>query len=293
MTKTKFLAAGLLAAALLGHEARGQTAYNTGDLLLGLEKPGTTNQYVVDLGPASYFITLSESPGTITDITTSDYSGAGLGNIAADLANATSGFGSTWYANSATQGQNVQWGIFGATSNISGGTTGSGGTFSLPKNTLFETIAETVPGSGSTAPAEASSSGQGTVNSLFKSFAGSGGFKNSTETANSQYATFGPGITWTSEDPSADAFQIGNGIEQPQGAGITAIGPTNSELDLYELIPTGDTGSTGSGTELGSFTLDSSGNLDFTAAVPEPSTWAILGLGTGILAFARRNRRRA
>ncbi|MGI9173654.1 MAG: PEP-CTERM sorting domain-containing protein [Chthoniobacterales bacterium] len=42
----------------------------------------------------------------------------------------------------------------------------------------------------------------------------------------------------------------------------------------------------------GTFALDSTGNILFTAAVPEPSTYALLGLG-GIAAIGALMRRRA
>ena len=290
MKQTNILLLGVLAAAGLAFlapaaHATGQVTYSSGDILLGFEEPGNGNDYIVDLGPASYFITLSQTPGT-TDITTAAYSGAGLGNIDADLlsTSGSGGFGASWYANSNTAGSNVQWGVFGDTK-------GFGGNFGLPGNTLFETVAEQTPGGGSTAPAESSPSSQGSIASEFNSFAS--GFNNADATTNSTHATFQltTGLTsWTANDPSLAAFGGPIGIEQPQSG--SNIGPTNSQLDLYELIPTGDAGSTGKGGELGDFTLTSTGQLEFTsAAVPEPSTYAMVGLGAILLVFFRRNRK--
>jgi hypothetical protein len=283
------LLAGAAAALLAPPSAHAQQSisYSAGDLLLGFEKPGNSYDYIVDLGPASYFLTLSLTPGT-TDITTSAHSGAGLGDIAADLSatGGSGGFGASWYNNSATQGANVQWGVIGATYGF-----GSTPQFGLPGNTIFETIAEPTPGQGSTAPAESSQSSQGDVVSNIEAFAGNGSFQNEESTANSNYATFQPtssATSWTSNDPSELAFGGSGGIEQPTSG--TYIGPTNSELDLYELIPTGFSGSTGTGDLLGSFTLDSSGDLDFTsaAAVPEPSAYGTIALGAAFLLFFRR-----
>jgi hypothetical protein len=95
-------------------------------------------------------------------------------------------------------------------------------------------------------------------------------------------------VSWSGQAPSTNAFGIGNGIEQN---GIDN-GPTNSELDLYELIPT-DKGGTGTGTLLGSFELTSGGTLDFisAAAVPEPSTYAAIGIGAAFLLVFRRTRK--
>lgn len=291
MKHKHLLPLGLLAGAavaFLAPSAHAQVTFANGNIFLGFEEPGNGYDYVVNLGPASYFVGLSTTPGT-TNITNSDYGGAGLGNLAADLAStsASGGFGAQWYNNSATQGDNLQWGVFGAI-NPFGNSTGFSG------DTIFETIAESTPGSGSTAPTESSPSSQGTEESKFASF--STDFKGSADTANSTVATFeatSGGASWTSEDPSEAAFSGPVGIEQPTSG--TYIGPTNSELDLYELIPTGDTGATGTGTLLGSFELTSAGNLEFTsaatAAVPEPSTYAAIGLGAAFLLLFRRTRK--
>jgi len=281
--------AGLLAAAALAFLApsghAGTVAYSTGDLVLGFEDPGNANDYVVDLGSASYFISLASSPGT-TNITANDPAyGVSLGNIAADL---SATYGSTWYANNATQGTNVQWGVFGETANL--GTSISG----VPIDTAFLTVGENTPGSGSIAPTEFSSTTQNGWNTKFGIFSNPGaGFNNGTATSNSAYATVESDSTyggaWSNNSPSTNAFTIGFGIEQPTEG--TYTGPTNSELDLYELIPT-NKGGTGTGVLLGDFTLNSSGALSFTsAAVPEPSTYAAIGLGAAFLLFFRRSRK--
>ena len=294
MKKTKLLAAGLVAAAaaaVLAPSARAQNTVNTGDLFIGFEEPGVSYDYVIDLGPANYFIGLAATPGT-TDITTADPNhggGLGLGNIASDLSNV---FGANWATNSLVTGSNVQWGVIGATSNSAGGLTGAGGTFGLPKNTLFETSAELTPGTQSS-PLPTNTSGvQGTVNTNIIGFESN--FNNSTQTANSNYAeiqtvdaTNDPD-SWTGENPSAEAFGNSYSIEQPTSGAF--IGPTNSVLDLYELKPQNG----GTGVDLGSFSLTSAGDLDFTsaAAVPEPSTYAAIGIGAAFLVLFRRNRKR-
>jgi hypothetical protein len=282
MNKINILSAGLLAAAgvaLLAPSVRAQdVTYTAGDLLLGFEKPGSTNDYVVDLGPATEFVTLSESPGT-TDLTTF----LSLGNIAADLAS-SSGFGSNW-ATTAAFGSNLQWGVFGAIGNF--------GALGLQPDTIFLTQAEPIPGTRSTAPTELNSSTQGDVLTGFNSFS-QNGFNNETDTANSTVATFitaASGDSWSINNPSNQAFGLGYGIEQSQSDSSAFVGPTNSELDLYELVPT-DEGGTGHATDLGSLTLDSSGNLDFnSAAVPEPSTYAAIGIGAVFLLLFRRTRK--
>jgi len=289
MKKRNILPAGLLAAAALATlagRAQAQTVTaNTGDLFLGFNEPGVTSDYVVDLGPASYFLTLAATPGT-TDITTSDFSGAGLGNIATDL---SSVFGSSWYANSSSVGSNVQWGIAGTTtSKLS-----SSQVFGLPNDTLFFTAAELTPGSGSTGPAAKGTNAQNTIWTNINNFELN--YTGENDTANSSHATVQASTQqdiWNVYNPQTNAFGANINIEQPTSG--TYIGPTNSQLDLYELQPTDNGGgSAPNGTELGSFTLTSSGQLDFTsaAAVPEPSTYATVGLGAAFLLLFRRRTR--
>jgi hypothetical protein len=100
--------------------------------------------------------------------------------------------------------------------------------------------------------------------------------------------------SWTSEKPNVQAFATSYDIEQ---ATTGNTGPTNSLLDLYELIPSGSAGSNGlggAGTLLGTFNLTSAGVLDFTSAAvaaPEPSTYALLLSGLGLLVWFKRTRR--
>jgi hypothetical protein len=281
MKKRNILPAGLLAAAALASlaaDAQAQTVdYNTGDLVLAFEDPGNANDYTVDLGSASFFLSLASTPGT-TNLTADDPAyGGSLGNIGADLTNV---FGSGWATNSVTLGNNVQWGVFGETGKTVSGVTG------VPVDTVFLTLGETTPGLGSTAPTEYSSSVQSGWNTPFIGFTAT---VSGSETANSDYASISSataGDSWSTNDPSYNAFTTGLDIEQP-GSG-TDIGPTNSELDLYELVPTNKGGS-GEGELLGDFTLNSSGDLSFTsAAVPEPSTYASAGLGAALLLLFRR-----
>ena len=287
MKKRNILPAGLLAAAALATlagRAQAQTVTaSAGDLLLGFNEPGVSNDYVVDLGPASYFETLASTPGT-TDITTADYSGTGLGNIANDLSTV---FGTSWYANSSTVGSNLQWGIAGATATHTGTPP-----FGIA-DTLFFTVGELTPGSGSTGPAAYAASTQDNpakaiIQGLDYNFTGL------SDTSNSAYAaveSHSGSDYWSSYSPGLSAFgEAGVNIEQPTSGSY--IGPTNSQLDLYELLPTNH-GGTANGTELGSFTLTSNGDLNFTsaAAVPEPSTYAAVGLGAAFLLLFRRRSR--
>jgi hypothetical protein len=252
-------------------------SYHTGDLLVGFELPGNASDYVIDIGPASTYL---DATGPININT------ALSSNFGADLSS-TGLFGSNWAANNATQGTNVQWGVIGATSNLLGGTTGSGGTFGLPKDTIFLTIAEPTPGLGSVAPVEYSQSTQGGFNTKVIGFAGT--INNAIATSNSAYATIQSSSApsaWSTENPSLNGFTTGDGIEQPTSG--TYIGPTNSQLDLYELRPT-NAGGSGAGTEIGDFQLSSGGTLTFNP-VPEPSSLTAFIGGAAVLAFVRRRR---
>ena len=78
------------------------------------------------------------------------------------------------------------------------------------------------------------------------------------------------------------------GIEQAFGGSQTVGGNTVvGALDLYRVLNP-SSGST-TGTYEGTITLNSSGTLGAVGAVPEPSTYALFGLGAvALMAFRRR-----
>ena len=75
------------------------------------------------------------------------------------------------------------------------------------------------------------------------------------------------------------------------GASEQTVSSTGSSLDLYEITTTG-TGKSAkaTATDLGTFTVEGNGTLEFTSATaaPEPSTYALMGLGALALFFVRR-----
>lgn len=253
------------------------TVYTQGDLLLGFHQSGTTNDLVVDLGPASNYLNATGAftisfgviPGTSTTVT----------DLSADL---TAVFGSSWASNSQTN--LVQWGIVGDTDHF------ANTTFGLPKNTLFLTEAETIPGQGSTPLQRFKATTSGTLDANINSFQFSGtpSYNNSSSTVNSTVATIQPtsqANSWDSFTPNLSAFGTGYNIEQPLTG--TFSGPTNSVLDLYELQP--NTVNGGDGLLVGNFSLNSSGSLTFTPT-PEPSAFAMIGLGVLFLGVRRPRR---
>ncbi len=103
-----------------------------------------------------------------------------------------------------------------------------------------------------------------------------------------QAITVGTSTGWSSYSPSTTAFSVGSSIEQPLSGSFT--GPTDSFLDLYEFNATSSTSQPG--TFLGDFSLGNDGTLTFNvaAATPEPSTYALLGLGLAALVWRLRRK---
>ena len=259
LTKITSALTALALGAVLSTSAHAQISYSQGDILLGFEQGNgsggvTANNYIVDLGAASQFITATAGTSLTFNLNTTDLSNA---------------FGSGW-ANNTPAGSLVQWGLVGGSNNsasiVVGGVT-------LKKNTLFESS----PG---LKPTTLSSSGQGTINSNIQNFA-TGFTLTAGLGANSGVGASGGANSWSSYTPSTSAFASGYNFEQP-AAGFGNDGPTNSTLTLWQLNNTTSTpGATA--IDLGTFGLSSAGVLTFNApaAVPEPSSFAL-----GSVAFA-------
>lgn len=254
----------LAAAAVLGTSAEAQvtTLYNSGDLLLGFEQSGAANNYLVDLGSASQFLSAS-SPVTI-QLSTVD--------LQAD-------FGASWASNSATN--LVNWGVVGYDPSEAVQTSSA--------YTAFFTQGEPSQGTLSANPGVGTLSYLKTVTAGIKNLAlSSGGFNGGTstnDTTNAINQSASAANSWSSFSPSSGTgFNLSVGVEQPLSGANN--GPTDSYLDLYEDIPGGPD------KEIGTFSLSSSGLLTFdpaAAAVPEPSAYA-LGI-TALILFAVLKRR--
>jgi hypothetical protein len=266
----------LVLAAVFGTSAQAQSVtYTEGDLLIGFDQTGAANNYVVDLGQISQFI---NATGPLTfNLSTSDL---------------TNTFGSSWASNSQTN--LVQWGVIGAGDRTSNITSGSD---TIQKNTLFYAVGELTPGTQSTPPTEGTNSAQNIINgNITANFAnGSGGFNGTTPTAGSTLSlqainqVSGAVNSWSYEISTKTDFGIGSNIQQPLSG--SATGPTNSVLDLYTLTPT-NASVTQPTTYLGDLSLGSSGVLTFTnaGAVPEPSSYALVGLGVLFLLWRLRQK---
>ncbi len=268
LTKITAAAIALAFAGVFGTSAHAQNlTYNTGDLLIGFEQSGSANNYVVDLGAANQFI---DATGPLT--------------FSLSTADLTSAFGSSWASNSQTN--LVQWGVIGGTSRTTSLTLGGD---TLAKNTLFYTQGELTPGTPSDAPLALNNAGQNVINGKITSFTTD--FKGETPSTGSTgllQATIESKATSNSygdETNNQSVFGIGFSIEQPASGSFT--GPTNSVLDLYQLNATSS--GTAPGTLLGGFSLGSNGVLTFNAA-PEPSTYALMGLGVMFLVWQLRRK---
>ena len=266
--KTMVVSALLFAGASVA--AHAQAAY--GDLILGFELAGNTTNLEVDLGSVSSFI--GTAPGTYSIVT-------GLGT---DL---SSTYGSGWNTNS-----NLNLGVVGSTS----GTSGFAGQL---KRTLWVTSSGTAY---SQSVASLYAGANSNISALYGQSAAEGAFGGvsvSSSPADLIQTTAFSGTTqgiltgttlagsWTSQEATG-----GSGFSIPITSGAVLEAAMNSSggtvtNELYMLNP-----GSGPATDLGTFSLNSSGDLTFTAlsVIPEPSTYAMI-LGVFALGFVMLRRR--
>jgi hypothetical protein len=269
LNKITAVAAAISAAAVLSISAQAQvfTSYSSGDVLLGFNQSGNASDYIVDLGSVSQFIGIT-SPVSFQLST-------------ADLSNT---FTSSWASNSATN--LVSW---GAVANDQGLAIAS----DTDGSSVWYTKGELTTGTHTAAPIRGSSSALNSISNRIQNLdTGTNGYDSSLSTANANNGVVQSTSTsnsWASFGPNgANAFNIGASIEQPVTG--NGQGPTNSVLDFYEVDT--KTASNQPATLLGTFTLNSSGDLTFTevASTPEPSAFA-LGL-TAVVLFVVLKRRK-
>jgi PEP-CTERM motif-containing protein len=241
------------------------TAYNEGDLMLGFRQVGASNDYIIDLGPAS---TYRDATSSFT-LTINGNSGGGFG---LDL---TSIFGSGWKTD-----PNVFWGIVG--------TPGAATVNSDPANTLYGSKPESPFGTQATAYTRDTASTQGGVRSDIDTMGGAfGGHTSSTNSSIALIQSATASNSWASFNPGGQSFSYFTGME-----GNFASGTAQTALDIFRMSPT--TSSNLPGSYEGTFTINDSGVLKYNASVvPEPSTFAAFGVGMALLAIMARRRRRA
>ena len=269
------------------------TTYSPGDIFIGFRQTGVANTVVAKIGtvgdylPASlggpralgstYNPTFGVIPNTSTLVT----------NLSLDL---NTVFGSSW-ANNPTDGSGVRWGVVGWTGNTGETSSVSG----LTVRSLFVTRGRTEPSTPTSVSSTISSigdrSGFATAFTSFAYGSGQGSYVSQDSTANSSVAYIGAASganNWGTQIQANAGFGLGSGraVDQTPLTGAYS-GPTSSVLDLW-LSP--NTGSTlaSTNTYLGSFALNNSGSLTFTA-VPEPGTYILLAIvGLFFVVFRRR-----
>lgn len=250
---------GLLAIALaaLATNAAHATTYSggftAGDWLLGVYDAGASsgNEFAIDLG--------SGLDPTVNH-TWSDSSF----HIGDDLA-LTTAFGSSWWSDA-----NLYYGVAATLSSAA-------------------TLYTTDPDSTTSGPAEKNGYGT-TAGVAINDIAGD--INTQVQVSGQQstgevypLGTVGNGINgWNNIGYTLNGFWSG----QSAGDGGIDAGIQNSVTFFKDATHTG--GGTVHGTVLGTFSFDSAGDLNYTAAVPEPSTIAGLAVGAAALAFLRRRK---
>lgn len=256
LAKTTLLAlAGLTIAS---QSATAALTYTPGDILLGFRTP--TKDYVIDLGNYSNFTTLQQNV-TVT-------------NLNADL---TTLLGTNWATNTT-----LSWGAVGYYTNSNASLT-------------FASKGESVLGTAEVGWDQASRTTTIANNTAISTFSLNAYSNLASNTANltgiistpdsATAAYWSNFVTGSYTGDNGISFGVFNPTIEANASGGTAI--TNTALDLFKMsVNSGG----GAGAYQGTFTVAGNGDLVFNA-VPEPSTYAMLGVGA--IAFLGMMRRRS
>jgi hypothetical protein len=255
--KTKQILLGVMAsAALCGTSALAQISYQNGDMLAGFRNGGNV-ELIVDLGSIANFQ---------TPYYTQTYAGVSSA--------ITSIFGST---------TGLYWSVFGANDTTT--TPYNHAVSQADPNTFWNTLARSNPNLRTSAPFVAGSSSS---QALAVGDVGSIGGLTSPST---------PGVTNIALNIVEVNTSLGGYsslMADPNSGNLGGNWSYNIEnlgagsSDLYQSNPGNHF--TQKATYLGDFTLSSGGALSFNA-VPEPSTWTMLGAGVlSLLTFGRFRR---
>jgi len=249
------LALAVAVAASTTAKATNSAAYSVGDWLLGFYDPNDSTQYVIDIGShtGNTSFTLSDSTWHIGD----------------DLS-LSSAFGANWYQeldSSLYYGVLADSGGPGATTTLFV-TNPNGAGSPWPTQTNLGIPESDINNIGNTISSQPQASGQNSVGLIYNA---------STSLGWAYYAN--PN---NSKAGLSGYFSGGNDGDSDFSDVVT------NSLDIEKL----PAGASTAATDIGSFSLDSAGDLTFTtAAVPEPSTYAAIIGGAALLLLVGRRRR--
>jgi hypothetical protein len=253
------------AASIIGASAHAQTLLaNPSDVIFNMYAtggPGTSYDYEVDLGSYSNFL----SGGSYDTGAVVTLSGVSIADISGSVSG--QGFGSNWDSDG-----DVNWSVIGT--NYTNTVTHA------PKYTVLATDTGALANFMNQTTAQTTSANI----ALYPNQINTDGLST---TANSSSAIF------DNQGDLSEYYDAAGGTGSapffgglPTSFEVTASGATTT--GLYEALPSVHTGNA---TELGTFTLSSSGlTYQAVAAVPEPSTWATILVGAATLFGLRRRR---
>jgi hypothetical protein len=265
-------AAGLLAGASRAHAQSATITSNSPDILMGFRvadgqtNPGGNDNIELDLGyTAATLVAAANGHGGSLVL--------GGTNFQQDLSvnDLDATFGSSW-ATRTSGGGKLVWSIFGADDQ-----SGSN-EFWMTSSNVFARATNSTQG--------------GVVDEIAFVYSDLPG---QTSTANSNQ-------DFINLDASGDSNSYTNAVTNGETGGNweynfgtpgnteTTVGDTNA-IGFYD-----SQAGTGNATEIGTFSLSDSGVLTFStdiAAIPEPSTWAMIGFGAASLLVIRRRRAHA
>jgi len=247
----KNLAAALAVMAAASFSFNSAKAASQGDILIGFEDKAQNLDYVVDIGAGTKFT----SGGAII----SSFNAVNLGS---DLSTV---FGSGWATDA-----NLNWGLIGMVSSGS----------SANQYTEYASVAAGGAAVGTSSKGAAGPAYSGYYGGLISGLNG--------DTANGQYLTAGWEQNPSTPQDSGVASWIGNNASASGGPAfqlynVSLENGIGGNLDIYQANNTNSV-------ELNTLQVTGSGSSASIEAVPEPSTYGLLGLGALVLLIAFRRR---